>query len=59
MTSGPKLLIWGASGHALVLADLLALNGGQVVLLVDTNPGVTSPHFTLHVNIYCGLAFCN
>ena len=43
MTSGPKLLIWGASGHALVLADLLALNGGQVVLLVDTNPGVTSP----------------
>ena len=43
MTSGPKLLIWGASGHALVLADLLDLIGGQAMLLVDTDLDVTSP----------------
>ncbi len=43
MTAGAKLLVWGASGHALVLADLVALLDGQIKLLVDTNPDVTSP----------------
>jgi len=36
----PKVVIWGASGHALVVADILRLQGGYEIvgLLDDLNP---------------------
>jgi len=34
--------IWGATGQALVLADVIALRGGHVVALFDNNPQCVS-----------------
>ena len=46
-----RLLLWGATGQAKVLAELGASLGFQVVALIDNNPGVQShsrayPFFT-------------
>jgi sugar O-acyltransferase (sialic acid O-acetyltransferase NeuD family) len=38
-----RLLLWGATGQAKVLAELGASLGFQVVALIDNNPGVQSP----------------
>jgi sugar O-acyltransferase (sialic acid O-acetyltransferase NeuD family) len=36
-------VIWGASGHAMVLFDLLQLHGCEVAALFDNNPSAMSP----------------
>lgn len=43
MSQPERWLVWGARGHALVLADLAALTAAQVVLLADNDPHVVSP----------------
>jgi UDP-N-acetylbacillosamine N-acetyltransferase len=42
----PKILIWGASGHALVVADILRVRGEYEIwgLLDDSNPPRGSSH---------------
>ncbi len=35
----PELLIWGAGGHAAVVADLAELNGWSVAAFIDDPPG--------------------
>lgn len=37
-----QFVVWGSAGHARVLRDLIALRGGQVIALIDNNPGATS-----------------
>lgn len=37
------LVVWGAKGHALVLAEFAATHDLEVVVLVDNDPTVTSP----------------
>jgi sugar O-acyltransferase (sialic acid O-acetyltransferase NeuD family) len=37
-----KFVLWGSSGHAKVLADLIALRGSSVVALFDNDPQVQS-----------------
>lgn len=38
MAEGQAYLIWGCSGHARVLSDLIALRGGHVLAYVDRAP---------------------
>ncbi len=37
-----RYVLWGSSGHAKVLASLIALRGGKVVALFDNNPNAVS-----------------
>lgn len=37
-----NFILWGSSGHALVLAEAIARTGGQVVALFDNNPDAQS-----------------
>lgn len=37
-----QYIIWGSAGHAKVLADVIALRGGEVVALFDNSPRVSS-----------------
>lgn len=37
-----RFVLWGSAGHAKVLADLIALRGGQVVALFDNSTDATS-----------------
>lgn len=41
--SGRSVILWGARGHALVLAAAITTLGGQVVALVDNDASVTPP----------------
>lgn len=34
----PKFILWGAKGHALVLAEIVQEQGGEVVALFDSSP---------------------
>lgn len=36
-------LLWGAKGHAKVLNEIVRLNEGRVIALIDNNPAVESP----------------
>ena len=36
--STPKFILWGAQGHALVLAEIVQQRGGEVVALFDSAP---------------------
>lgn len=38
-----EVIIWGAAGHAKVLAECLSYRGDRVVALFDNNPDVSSP----------------
>jgi sugar O-acyltransferase (sialic acid O-acetyltransferase NeuD family) len=38
-----RVVIWGASGHAKVLAEFLAAGGRELVALVDNDPACVSP----------------
>jgi sugar O-acyltransferase (sialic acid O-acetyltransferase NeuD family) len=38
-----KFLIWGAKGHAKVLAEIIRLNNAEVIALVDRDPLLVSP----------------
>src|SRR5262249_51496246 len=43
-----KLIIWGASGHALVVADIVRLNGNEIAGFLDAvNPA-------RHGDAFCG-----
>src|SRR4051812_8289813 len=43
-----RIVVWGASGHARVVADIVRLNGGEVVgFLDDVNPD-------RHGTTFCG-----
>ena len=42
MIEGARYVLWGSSGHAKVLASIIALCGGKVVALFDNNPNVVS-----------------
>ena len=35
-------ILWGSTGHAKVLADIIGWNGGRVVALFDNDPEVVS-----------------
>jgi sugar O-acyltransferase (sialic acid O-acetyltransferase NeuD family) len=37
------IIFWGASGHARVLREFIALSGYELVALFDNNPAVSSP----------------
>ncbi len=38
MSKCDRFIIWGSSGHAKVLADIIKLNGFKVIALFDNNP---------------------
>lgn len=42
MVEHARYVLWGSSGHAKVLASLIALRGGKVVALFDNNPNAVS-----------------
>lgn len=44
-----NFLIWGAKGHAKVLDEMIRLNGGEVVALVDKDLSLVSPINSLDV----------
>lgn len=45
-----RYALWGSSGHAKVLAGLVALRGGRVVATFDNNPDATPlPGVPLHI----------
>jgi sugar O-acyltransferase (sialic acid O-acetyltransferase NeuD family) len=48
------LVIWGAKGHALVLADFLTQFGHSIIALFDNDPNAVSP--MPGVPVYYGLA---
>src|SRR6185369_2001287 len=37
-----NFILWGSSGHAMVLAEAIARTGGQVIALFDNNPDARS-----------------
>lgn len=43
MPDAKKYILWGAAGHALVLAEAISRTGGRVVALVDNDPDAVSP----------------
>lgn len=44
MTSSKKrFLIWGAKGHAKVLGEIIRLNNGEVIAMVDKDSSLVSP----------------
>jgi sugar O-acyltransferase (sialic acid O-acetyltransferase NeuD family) len=53
-------VIWGASGHAMVLRELLARGGDRVVALFDNDPAVRSPwaDLTVHIGAAAFTAWC-
>lgn len=42
MSTGDQFILWGSSGHAKVLADVIALRGGSVIALFDNDPDAES-----------------
>ncbi|MBI2277480.1 MAG: acetyltransferase [Dechloromonas sp.] len=42
MPESRKFILWGSSGHAMVLAEAIARVGGQVIALFDNNPEAQS-----------------
>jgi sugar O-acyltransferase (sialic acid O-acetyltransferase NeuD family) len=38
-----RFLIWGAKGHAKVLDEIIRLNNGEIIALVDKDPSLASP----------------
>lgn len=42
MAECARYVLWGSSGHAKVLASLIALHGGKVVALFDNSPNAVS-----------------
>jgi sugar O-acyltransferase (sialic acid O-acetyltransferase NeuD family) len=46
-----NFIIWGASGHAMVLRELLTRSGDHVVALFDNDPAARSPWADLTVHI--------
>lgn len=44
-----RFLIWGAKGHAKVLNEIIRLNNGEVIALVDQDAGLESPISNLNV----------
>lgn len=44
-----KFLIWGAKGHAKVLDEIIRLNNGEVIALVDRDSSLESPIKNLRV----------
>lgn len=53
MTNQTGYVLWGSSGHAKVLASLIALRGGHVEALFDNNPQATSA--LLNVPLFIGV----
>jgi sugar O-acyltransferase (sialic acid O-acetyltransferase NeuD family) len=51
--NGADFVIWGAKGHALVLADIVREQGGRIVALFDREPPAISP--LAGVPVYAGL----
>lgn len=51
MGSCASYVLWGSAGHAKVLASLIALCGGRVVALFDSNPDAVSvlPGVSLYI----------
>ena len=43
ITSKQRFLIWGAKGHAKVLDEIIRLNNGEVIALVDKDSSLVSP----------------
>lgn len=52
--STPKFILWGAKGHALVLAEIVQQQGGEVIALFDSAP--TSSTVLPGIEIYGGFA---
>lgn len=52
--STPKFILWGVQGHALVLAEIVQQQGGEVVALFDSSPTASSA--LLGIDIHGGLA---
>jgi sugar O-acyltransferase (sialic acid O-acetyltransferase NeuD family) len=52
MTS-PKYILWGGKGHALVLAEIVQQQGGEVIALFDSAPIVDTvlPGIETHIGI--------
>jgi len=48
MTKGDKVFLFGASGHAKVVADIVARAGGQVTFIVDDDPARTGQRLLGH-----------
>ena len=44
-----KFLIWGAKGHAKVLDEIIRLNNGEVIALVDKDSSLVSPINNLEI----------
>ena len=44
-----RFLIWGAKGHAKVLNEIIRLNNGEIIALVDQNADLDSPIKNLRV----------
>lgn len=44
-----KFLIWGAKGHAKVLDEIIRLNNGEVIALIDSDPSLNSPISSLKI----------
>lgn len=42
MDDQADFVLWGSSGHALVLSDTIALRGGRVIQLIDNDPAARS-----------------
>ena len=47
--SNDKFLIWGAKGHAKVLDEIIRLNNGSVIALVDQDANLKSPISNLKI----------
>lgn len=41
MPDGLRAIIWGSSGHGMVVADVIALLGGKVEVVVDNDPAAS------------------
>lgn len=46
-----QFLIWGARGHALVLAEIINLNGDELIAIADIDPDARSPFHGLEVMV--------
>lgn len=44
-----KFLIWGAKGHAKVLDEIIRLNNGEVIALIDRDSSLDSPISSLKI----------
>lgn len=49
-----KFIFWGAKGHALVLAEIVRQQGGEVLALFDNEP--PTEHILQGVEIFSGLS---